>query len=159
VAFAPTWGGFLKDGDFVRGFASQIRIAADTYSLGTRMIFGLELRPEYDGALGVFRLPITLSWGPNDQIRVFAGPVFSFGEAALSTEDGTRRYSGGTSWLGTIGLTAAPFIYASEAGEFAPYLEIAWQSYFNQSGGSSLNADFSAGFRFSTGVRWTLQIN
>jgi hypothetical protein len=160
VAIAPTWNGFLKDSEHVvRGFASQIRIAADTYSFGTRMIFGLEARPEYDGALGVFRLPITLSWGPNDQIRIFAGPVFSFGDASLSTEDGTRHYSGGTSWLGTIGLTAAPFIYETDAGEFAPYLEIAWQSYYTSSGGTNVNADFSAGFRFSTGIRWTLQIN
>jgi probable lipoprotein NlpC len=159
VAIAPTWGAFLKDGDLVRGFASHIRIAADTYSLGPRMIFGLELRPEYDRALGVFRLPITLSWGPNDQIRIFGGPVFSYGDASLSTEDGTRQYSGGTSWFGTIGITAAPFIFSSEAGEFAPYMELAWQSYYNQGAGRNLNADFSAGFRFSTGVRWTLQLN
>jgi probable lipoprotein NlpC len=159
VAIAPTWCAFLKDGNLVRGFASHIRIAADTYSLGPRMIFGLEFRPEYDGALGVFRLPITLSWGVNDQIRIFGGPVFSYGDTSLSTEDGKRQYSGGTSWFGTIGLTAAPFIYSSEAGEFAPYMELAWQSYYTQSAGRNINADFSAGFRFSTGVRWTLQVN
>jgi hypothetical protein len=122
------------------------------------MIFGLEVRPEYDGALGVFRLPVTLSWGPNDKVRIFAGPVFSFGDASLSTEDGTRLYSGGTSWFGTAGLTMAPFIVTTAGGEFAPYMELAWQSYFNESAGNNFNADFSAGFRFSTGIRWTLQV-
>ena len=159
AAFAPTWNGFLKDGDLIRGFSAQLRLGADTVSLGSRMIFGLEIRPEYDGALGVFRLPITLSWGPNDQIRIFAGPVLSFGDAALSTSEGERRYSGGTSWLGTAGITVAPFIFKTAGGEFAPYLEAAWQSYFNEDQIANLNADFSAGFRFSTGIRWTIQVN
>ena len=159
AAFAPTWNGFLKDGDLIRGFSAQIRLGADTASLGTRMLFGLEIRPEYDGALGVFRLPITLSWGLNDQFRIFAGPVISFGEASLSTDDGERRYAGGTSWLGTIGITAAPFIFKTAGGEFAPYLEAAWQSYFSDDQNANPNADFSAGFRFSTGVRWTIQVN
>jgi len=158
AAFAPTWNGFLKGGDLIRGFSSQLRLAADTTSFGPRMIFGLEIRPEYDGALGVFRLPITLSWGLNDQIRIFAGPVISFGDASLSTDEGERRYSGGTSWLGTAGITAAPFIFKTSGGEFAPYLEIAWQSYFNEDQNTDINADFSAGFRFSTGIRWTIQV-
>jgi len=158
ASFAPTWNGFLKNGELIRGFAAQLRLGVDSTSFGPRMIFGLEIRPEYDGALGVFRLPITFSWGPNDQIRIFAGPVFSFGEATLSTENGERSYSGGTSWLGTIGLTAAPFIFKTKSGEFAPYLEAAWQSYISNNQSSDINADFSAGFRFSTGIRWTIQV-
>jgi len=158
AAFAPTWNGFLKDGDLIRGFTSQLRLGVDVSSFGRQMIFGLEIRPEYDGALGVFRLPITFSLGLDDQIRIFAGPVISFGNASLSTGKGERSYSGGTSWLGTAGITAAPFIYKSSRGEFAPYLEIAWQSYFSNNQAFDLNADFSAGFRFSTGIRWTTQI-
>ena len=159
AAFAPTWNGFLKGGNLIRGFSAQLRLGADTVSFGSRMIFGLEIRPEYDGALGVFRLPVTLSWGPNDQFRIFAGPVLSFGDASLSTDDGERRYSGGTSWLGTAGITAAPIIFNTSGGEIAPYLEVAWQSYFSEDRNANLNADFSAGFRFSTGVRWTIQVN
>ncbi|MDR1836308.1 MAG: C40 family peptidase, partial [Treponema sp.] len=71
AAFAPTFGFFYNKG-IVRGFTSQLRLGADTDFFGPQMIFGLELRPEYDGALGVFRLPLTLSWGFNDKIRVFA---------------------------------------------------------------------------------------
>jgi len=159
VAVAPTWAGFLKNEDLLRGVATQLRIAVDTNSFGMRMVFGLELRPEYDGALGVFRLPITFSWGPNDKIMLFLGPVFSFGEASLTTDDGERAYSGGSSWLGAIGLTAAPFIFKTDAGEFAPYLEAAWQYYFSESNTKNISADFSAGFRFSTGLRWSIQVN
>jgi len=158
IAFAPIWNGFIKGGDLVRGFSSHVFIGAETYSFGSKMVFGLELRPEYDGALGVFRLPVTLSWGPNDQIRIFAGPVFSFGSASLSIEDDVRNYSGGTSWLGTVGLTAAPFVFKTKGGEFSPYIEVAWQSYFSDNNSFDLAADFSAGFRFSSGIRWLINV-
>jgi len=158
AAIAPTWSAFQKGGTIIRGFSSQLRLAAETYTFGPRMVFGLEVRPEYDGALGVFRLPITFSWGPSDKIMIFAGPVFSFGDASLSTEDGVRHYSGGTNWLGAAGITAAPFIFTTKGGEFAPYLEAAWQYYFSEEKNKNANADFSAGFRFSTGVRWSIQV-
>jgi len=158
AAFAPTWIGFPLGNDLFRGFTSQLRVAFETYSIGPRMVFGLELRPEYDGTLGVFRLPVTLSWGPSEKFMIFAGPVLSFGEPSISTDEGERRYSGGTSWLGAAGITAAPFNINTPAGAFAPYIEAAWQYYFSENENRNLAADFSAGFRFSTGVRWTMQI-
>ena len=158
AALAPTWNGFLKGGDFVRGFSSFVHLGAETHSLGRRMVFGVELRPEYDGALGVFRLPVTLSWGPNEKIRIFAGPVFSFGDPSINVDGEERHYSGGTSWLGSIGIMAAPFAFTTDAGDFAPYLEAAWQHYYSDSSGKNANADFSAGFRFSTGIRWLIQV-
>jgi probable lipoprotein NlpC len=158
AGLAPTWKAFLKGGELVRGFASQLRIGAETYTFGARMIFGLEIRPEYDGGLGVFRLPITLSWGPSDKFLIFFGPAFSFGDAVISTEDGSRQYSGGTNWIGTVGITAAPFLFSVGPGELAPYLEAAWQSYFSGNSEANVNADFSAGFRFSTGIRYTFKL-
>jgi probable lipoprotein NlpC len=157
VAAAPTWNAFLSDGNIIRGFAGQIRLGAEIFSVP--MIFGLELRPEWDGALGVFRLPITLSWGINDKWRIFAGPVVSFGDATLSTTDGDRYYSNGTSWLGAVGITIAPFAIKISTGDLAPYAEIAWQSYFSNSAApKNLGADFAAGFRFSTGIRYTWRL-
>jgi probable lipoprotein NlpC len=158
AGIAPTWKAFLKGGDLVRGFASQLRVGAETYTFGMRMVFGLEIRPEYDGGLGVFRLPVTLSWGPSDKFLLFFGPAFSFGDAVISTKDGNRRYSGGTNWIGTVGFTAAPFLFSAGPGELAPYLEAAWQSYFSDNSDRNLNADFSAGFRFSTGIRYTFKL-
>jgi len=157
-ALAPTWNGFLKDGNVVRGMTSQFRLAADTDFFGPRMIFGFETRMEYDGALGVFRLPFTLSWGFNDKYRIFAGPVISIGDPSISTGGEERAYSGGTSFLGAVGFTAAPFIFKSAAGEIAPYFETAWQYYISNNESRNYNADISAGLRFSTGIRWTKQI-
>jgi len=158
AAIAPTWNGILRNGNLLRGFTSQFRFATDTDFFGPRMILGLEIRPEYDSALGVFRLPITVSWGPSDIIRFFAGPVISFGDASLSTSSGVRHYYGGTTWLGTIGVFAAPFSIETTRGAFAPYFEMAWQSYFSSSSRMDLNADFSANIRFSSGIRWTRRI-
>jgi probable lipoprotein NlpC len=153
AAFAPTWKGILQDGSIIRGVTSQLRFGLNTKFFGPQMLLGLELRPEFDGALGVFNLPLTLSWGLNDKFRIFAGPVLSVGEASPSASRGEGHNSGGTSLLGTVGLTAAPFIIKSSKGEFAPYFETAWQSYSSDSS----NSDFSAGLRFSTGIRWTAQ--
>jgi len=158
AAFAPTWKGFLKEGGVIRGFTSQLRAGIGAELLNRQMLFGLELRPEFDGTLGVFRLPLTLSWGFNDKLRIFAGPVLSIGDASLSTDDGERRYSGGTSLLGTIGITAAPLIFNTSRGNFAPYIEAAWQSYFSDNQNKNFNADLWAKFRFSTGLRWTMQL-
>ena len=163
AAFAPSWGGLLEDGllqggNVFRGFTSQVRGAAPFNILGTTSLFGVEIRPEYDSGLGVFRLPFTFSWGLDDRFRVFAGPVISFGDAELRTSDGLRRYSGGTSFLGTIGVTAAPFIFKVGGGELAPYGELAWQSYISDSSKPDIVADFAAGIRFSTGIRFTWQV-
>lgn len=158
VGIAPLWNGFMPGGNLVRGFSSQLLIGADTHSFGRRMVFGLEVRPEYDGGLGVFRLPITFSWGFTEKIRIFAGPILSVGDAVISVDDNQRYYSNGTSWLGTIGVTAAPFAIKGAGGEFAPYIELAWQSYTRKNSSFNLAADFSAGFRFSTGIRWMMQV-
>jgi len=153
LAAAPTWNAFHSDGKIIRGFAGQVRLGVETFAIP--MIFGLEMRPEWDGALGVFRMPFTLSWGINDKFRIFAGPVFSVGDPVLKTANGDRHYSNGTMWFGAAGVTAAPFIIKSSIGEFAPYGELAWQAYFPDSKGKNPGADFIAGIRFSTGLRYT----
>ena len=158
AAFAPSWNGFLPDADVLRGFASQLILVYENDNSNLPISLGFEIRPEYDGALGVFRLPITVSWGLNDFIRIFAGPVISFGEASLNIDGEERYYSGGTSWLGTIGVTATSGFINTPVGKFAPYLEIAYQSYFSDNSNFNLMADFSSIFRFSTGVRWVMQI-
>ena len=159
VAFAPILNGIIEDGGgLLRGFTSQLSFSMDTHSLGEQVVFGFELRPEYDAALGVFRLPITLSIGPNYKIRVFAGPVFSFGDASITVDGNQRHYSGGTSWFGTMGVTAAPFTIKTPGGEIAPYIEAAWQSYYSDNSDFDFISDFSAGFHLSTGIRWLINI-
>jgi len=130
VAFAPIFNISTNDGDLFCGFTSQLSFSIDINLIGNRMVIGLELRPEYDGGLEVFRLPITLSLGTNYKFRIFAGPVFCFGDTVLIVDGKQRHYSGGTSWAGIIGVTAAPFNVKTKGGEFAPYIEASWQSYF-----------------------------
>jgi probable lipoprotein NlpC len=156
VAAAPTWNTLVSaaaDKRVIRGAAGQIRVGVNVKPLGQPMILGVELRPEWDGALGVFRVPLTFSWGLSDRLRVFAGPVLSFGDAALTISGESRPYTGGTSWLGAAGITLAPFAFKIAQANFAPYGELAWQSYFYSGSDRNLGADLAAGFRFSTGLR------
>jgi len=154
-AAAPTWNTFYADDSVFRGAAGQFRLAAAVKPFGQPMIFGAELRPEWDGALGVFRIPFTLSWGVSDKVRFFAGPVISFGDAELAIPGEIRQYTGGTSWFGAAGITVAPFAIKIAGNELSPYGELAWQSYSSNSVHENLSADFTAGFRFSTGIRYT----
>ncbi|MDR1420825.1 MAG: C40 family peptidase [Treponema sp.] len=155
IGIAPSWNGFLKNGFPIRGAAGFIRVAAETHTWKRPVLLGLELRPEWDKTLGVFRLPVTLSLGFDERLRIFFGPSFSFGDPALRTENGERRYRGGTAWFGTAGLSAAPFSWNVKHGALALYGEFAWQSYFSDSAGKNWNADICAGLRFSTGLCFT----
>ena len=154
-AAAPTWNTSAADIGVIRGAAGQIRLGAEVAPFGQPMLLGVELRPEWDGALGVFRVPLTFSWGLNDRFRVFAGPVLSIGDAALSISGESRPYTGGTSWFGAAGITFAPFAFRAARVSFAPYGELAWQSYFYNGSDKNFWADFAAGVRFSTGLSCT----
>jgi len=155
-AAAPTWNTVTAaESGIIRGAAGQIRLGAAVKPFGQPMIFGLELRPEWDGVLGVFRVPLTLSWGINDKFRVFAGPVLSFGDAAMIVSGESRPYTGGTSWFGAAGITVAPLAFKIARVNLAPYGELAWQSYFYKGNDKNFGADFGAGLRFSTGLSCT----
>ncbi|MCL2126643.1 MAG: C40 family peptidase [Treponema sp.] len=158
VAAAPSWNTYLAEETVIRGAAFQFRIGREVRPFGQAMIIGMELRPEWDRSLGVFRVPLTLSWGLNDKYRIFAGPALSFGSAGLAVSGGYRSYAGGTSWIGAAGITAAPFSLKIAGADFSPYGELAWQSYFSDGPGSNFSADFAAGFRCSTGLRCTWRV-
>jgi len=154
-AAAPTWNTVFPENDAFRGVAGHFLLGTEVRPFGQPMIFGFELRPEWDRMLGVFRLPFTLSWGLNDRLRFFAGPALSFGTAAITADEQIWRYTGGTSWFGTAGVTAAPFTIRIAGIEFSPYGEIAWQSFYSDNADTvNLFADIAAGLRFSTGFRF-----
>jgi probable lipoprotein NlpC len=157
-AAAPTWGTFLTYNNVVRGVEGQFRFGLAAKPLGQPMIFGMEVRHEWDSALGVFRMPITLSCGINDKLRVFVGPAFSFGDATLTVSGEDRHYTGGTNWFGTAGISIAPFAIKIAGNDLAPYAELAWQSYINNSKDKNFGADLAASYRFSTGMRYTWKI-
>jgi probable lipoprotein NlpC len=152
---APTWNGGLSGGNIIRGGASQAGIAWKGELFGLPFMPGLELRPEWDNTLGVFRVPLTFSLGLDERFRIFAGPAVSLGDAELRTRDGERQYTGGTAIIGAAGITFAPFSINAGRGSLSIYGEAAWQSYFPESGTErNPNADFGAAFRLSTGFRY-----
>jgi probable lipoprotein NlpC len=155
-ALAPSWGGIREDVPALRGGALLGRLAYRFGGSERSLSVGVEVRPEWDGDLGIFRIPLTLSLGMGDVIRIFAGPALSLGRAALSTSSGDRYYTGGTSWFGAAGITLAPVSFKLARGLLSVYGEFAWQSYTADSGqGENWIADMSAGLRISTGLCYT----
>ena len=148
---AWTWGGFIEGAPSIfRGISLQATMGYKWEKYRA----GLELRPEWDRALGVFRLPLTLSAG-TDIFQGFIGPVYTFGEPSLNIQGGERNYAGGGFWLGELGFSAAFPVMQMKAGFFSLYGELAWQPYHWEDGESfSFKPDLTANFRFSTGARY-----
>ena len=150
-AAAWTWGG-LFDGSpsAFRGFST---IATLGYKWA-KYRAALELRPELDRALGVFRLPFTLSAG-TDIVQVFFGPALTFGDPSLDLKGGERHYSGGGKWFGELGVSGAIPPIKIGRGALSFYGELAWQPYHWADGEEfSFKPDLSANFRLSTGIRY-----
>ena len=159
AGIAPTWNISFNSGNAVRGMAGQFMIGTEEKPFGKSMILGLEARPEWDGMLGVFRIPLTVSWGLDEKWRIFAGPAISFGKAEVKLSNGNiREYPhSNNAWFGAAGITAAPFAFSIAGTSLAPYAELAWQSYLSNGGGFK-SEDITAGLRFSTGLRLTWQM-
>ena len=155
---APTWNFFQEEGSFFRGAALEAGIFRGIFSTPLRL--GVELRPAWDQSLEVFRLPVTLSLSfKDDRLRIFAGPALTLGDQAIRSGGRTRRYSGGTGWLGEAGLSIAPFRIKLSRGTLAPYGEIAWQSYRKDAAlEDDWRADAGAAWRVSTGLRYGLNL-
>jgi probable lipoprotein NlpC len=157
LGLAASFGGFSEGSPSVlRGLAGQARLGyKGLFSPSFRI--ALDLRPEWDGALGVFRLPLTLSLG-TDIVQVFAGPALTLGDPVLKTGDGERSYASG--WLGELGLQIAVPPIRVSGGALSFFGELCWQPYFlKTSGDENLGADFSANMRFSTGLRYSCVIH
>jgi hypothetical protein len=155
LGVAWTWGGFFEGAPSVyRGIST---LATAGYK-GPTYRAGLELRPEWDQALGVFRLPVTLSLG-TDTFQVFFGPTYTFGEPRLSLEGGERHYTGGDAWLWEAGFSSAFLPIRIGSGIFSFYGELAWQPYHWKKGEKfSFKPDITANLRASTGLRYLWRI-
>ena len=148
---AWTWGGFFE------GAPSPFRGISAMGTVGykwSRYNAGLELRPEWDRALGIFRLPFTLSFG-TDTLRAFVGPAYTFGEPILSIGNQERRYSGGGTWLWGAGFSGAFPPIRIGMGVMSIYGELAWQPYYLEKGRNfKFASDVTANLRASTGLRY-----
>jgi probable lipoprotein NlpC len=151
LAAAVNWNPVQDLGGAFRGILVEARGAYAFGSSRESLRLGLELRPHWDGALGVVRLPLTLSLGFGDLIRVFAGPALTLG---TPRPVGGRRYTGEAAWLGTAGIMTAPFSWDLGGRELALYGEIAWEALRRDPAlEAAWDADFGAALRVSTGLR------
>jgi len=148
---AWTWGGFFA------GAPSSFRGISTMATVGykwSRYNAGIEFRPEWDRALGVFRLPFALSFG-TDTLRAFVGPAYTFGEPRLSLENQERQYSGGGTWLWGAGFSGALPPIKVASGAVSLYGELAWQPYrLTNDGDFNFAPDLTANLRASTGLRY-----
>jgi probable lipoprotein NlpC len=151
LAAAWTWGGLFDDASSpFRGLSAMASVGYKWPLFRT----GLELRPNWDNTLGVFRLPIALSVG-TDTFQVFGGPVYIFGEPGFNLENNERPYSGGNSWLWEAGISAAFSPVTVKQGTVSLYGELAWQPDFRGNGENfNLWHDLTTNLRASTGVRY-----
>jgi len=147
---AWNWGGFFEGSPSIFRGVSALATAGFK---GSKYRAGLEIRPVWDGTLGVFRLPFTLSFG-TDYFQIFGGPAYTFGEPSLTLDGGVRSYSGGDTWLWEAGFSGSfPPIKLSR-GILSIYGELAWQPYHWETGDFEFKPDVTANLRLSTGVRY-----
>ena len=150
LSAAWTWGGFFK------GAPSPFRGISALATLGYKgsgYRLGLELRYEWDRALDVYRLPVTLSFG-NNFFQVFGGAAYTFGDPGLELSDGERHYRGGDAWLWEAGVSGAFPPLNIGPGALSFYGELALQRYPRESGAASFWPDLTANLRLSTGLRF-----
>ena len=158
VGGAVSWNNYINESDVLRGVGFQLGTYYKLPIEGKNFRLGLELRPGWDITLGVFRLPITFSFG-NDWFKVFFGPAISVGDPSLDTPAGVRFFNGGSSWAGEAGLTISPLNIKAGEGKISLFAELAWQFYYPAPGQSSdWMANLSAASRISTGFRYTWDI-
>jgi len=151
-AAAPTLN---IEGAIFRGITGQFRMGVVVKSPGYPTILGMELRPEWDGAYGVLRLPLTLSWGVNDMFHFFAGPAFSYVNSTLSIDSKNRQHTGETGWIGMAGVTVVPFAFKVNSGHLSPYAELVWRPSFDRSDKRNFVDNFYESINFCTGLRYT----
>jgi len=145
------WGGIFEGASSsFRGISTLITVGYKWPSYRA----GLELRPQWDNALGVFRLPFMLSFG-TDTFQVFGGPAYTFGEPSLELRGEKRRHKGGGALLWEAGISGAfpPIRIGPGALSFCG--ELAWQPYRWEDGvGYSFKPELAANLRVSTGIHY-----
>jgi probable lipoprotein NlpC len=111
---------------------------------------GIELRPEYDRALGDFRLPAVLAIGIDKRLEIYAGPALTIGSPNL---EGTRAYEASGGLIATVGIDYTLFLFRLSAFDFGLRGGVAYDSYVPAQGlAADSGKDFAAAFSADLGL-------
>ena len=121
---------------------------------GAQLRPGIGLGIGYDAATGVLNVPLTATLSMDNGIRVYAGPVFSFGSPVLPETPVPVRPS---IFPGIIGASWQAPPLKIKAARLSFVQDIHYQVY-NAADGAALNflESLSAGLVFSSGIRLNL---
>jgi len=107
---------------------------------------GLQVQASWDAELGVLRLPLQLSFGIDRRLRFYGGPVLTLGSPALS--GGAISYVAAGGWLGTLGLSYAPFTFKAGGLDWRLVGNLSYDRYVAPAGTpADAGRDLAAGFR------------
>ena len=124
---------------------------------GTPLQPGIGTYIRYDAGTGIVQLPIVLSVTLNEYLRVFAGPVISFGTPSLPGDSDREIKS--SFFPGILGFCfSTPSFKAGKT--LISFVQDIHYTVFNETDGSALSAadSFTTGLVFATGVRVTLPL-
>lgn len=129
---------------------TNARYAAWKFQPGIGTIF------RYNHASKVFQMPIVLSMNIGEYVKIYAGPVITFGDPTLPDSDTKIK---GSFFPGILGVSfQTPKIKAGKVGvSFAQ--DISYTIYNDTDGGAMpFHDSMATGLVFSTGVRVTLPL-
>jgi len=145
ASLGPSFGA----SDFLRGvrgsFGASYRI------LGLEP--GIELRPAWDGSLGVVRVPAVLSLGIDRRLKAYAGPALTFGTPLLAG----RAYESSGGLLATAGIEYTMLRFRVAGISFGLAAELEYDRYLAGAGERpSFGLDAQARIRagIGLGLRW-----
>jgi probable lipoprotein NlpC len=148
LIFSASLGPSLGAEDLMRGARGSIGVAYNILGIEA----GLELRPEYDAALGDLRLPAVLALGLDKRLKVFAGPALTIGSPSLG---GSRAYEAQGGILATAGVEFTPFRFRVGGMNLGLTGELVYNRYVSADGpdfGKDSAARIRAGLALS--ARW-----
>ena len=133
-----------------RGVDFQANARYSKLALEPGLGFGLR----YNYGLGIFQLPLLLSATVNDYVRVYVGPVFSFGDAKMiDTEDEIKP----SIFPGILGVAFSTPNFEIGQAKLQIVQDVSYTVYNNPDNSAlSFIDSLAAGFVFYTGVRVTM---
>ncbi|HUW39882.1 MAG TPA: C40 family peptidase [Rectinemataceae bacterium] len=136
-----------------RGVSGSLLVAYPLFGMEP----GLELRPEYDGILGVTRITADISLGFGKKFRVFMGPALTLGDPVLDVDGVSRHYVAGGGFAATMGAVWTPISFRAAGEEWGVYAEFVLEGYGARADEPRNSyADMAAGMRAGVGIRLRL---